>query len=53
MFIDTQIYRWPAGLTFVSVWAGQSGSFLLWAVFNSVALLISLKDKFGEDLHLP
>lgn len=49
-FSYLNVYRYtnlqmPAGLTFVSVWAGQSGSFLLWAVFNSVALLISLKDK--------
>lgn len=49
-FSYINVYRYtnlemPAGLTLVSVWAGQSGSFLLWAVFNSVALLISLKDK--------
>ncbi|HPO29107.1 MAG TPA: cytochrome c biogenesis protein CcsA [Caldisericia bacterium] len=57
-FSYLNVYRYtnlemPAGLTFVSVWAGQSGSFLLWAVFNSVALLISLKDKIWRRFSSP
>lgn len=41
------------GLTFVSVWAGQSGSLLLWALFSSIAVLITLRDKKWRSTTTP
>jgi len=43
----------PKGLVFVSVWAGQSGSLLLWAVFSSISVLIALKDEKWRNTTTP
>ena len=57
-FIFENVYKYtnlamPKILLFTSIWAGKSGSLLLWLLFNSIVLFISLLDKNWRKYTAP